>query len=209
MEPITVGLVLTGASVALLTALHAQKVVVRRLGRWPDGHRPAVWLARGCPVSVTEVHTAIARLADEGVDLELGAVNAADVIDDELVGAIVIRRRDRHVHATHAGETRVRLGDDGLIRSVVCFLPDLDAREGAAHDDGVDLVDVGARYSDEERLILIAHELAHAVGWLHCETALLGRTKKDRARLGIVGRKSGHLMHTHVDKMGWDTQGMG
>lgn len=199
MDPLTLlGLGFTAATVASIVGLNLGRVTVPRSGRWVVP--PRVIVTPGASVSLAEVEASVETLRGLGQPVE--RVIVGDPPSSEVDGAIVIRRRDRHVRPEHAGETRTRVDADGRIRSAVVLIPALDVRDDPTAQGGF------VEYTAEERRVLLAHELAHACGWGHTHTALLGRNKKGKPRMGIVGRKTGHLMNPDVDAMGWSTKGM-
>lgn len=198
MDPLTLsGLAFTGLTVASLIGLHAGKVVVPRLGRWEQP--PRVIITSRSPVSRAEVDAAVVVLEQLGA--QVAGVESGDPLSESVNGAIVIRWRAHHVAPEHAGVTRLQI-EDGRIIWAVIYLPRLDVRPDPTAPGGF------LEYSNEERAVLLAHELGHALGWDHTHTAMLGHGKHGRPRLGLVGRKTGHLMNPILQRMGWNTRGM-
>ncbi len=215
MDPLTIGgLIFTGATVASLLGLHLAKVKVPRVGRWSSP--PDVLVSSSAPVKMGDVRKAVDFWRDRG--FELGAVRPTPTIAGPVAGHILIAPADRGWRDGKAGRatwlTEYPLGDDELGGD----LPEddylshahdiIEAPEGVIKHAVISLDPLAPKWDHFEILV---HELGHALGFLHCETALFGRRKKDSksgkrkkgdAKLRVIGRKTGHVMNPLLSKMG-------
>lgn len=212
MDPLTItGIGFTAVTVASLLGLHLGKVKVPRVGRWKNP--PDVYVYSGSAVDLEEVSQAIsfwARLGFEFGSVHMGSSTAV------IPGAIVIGppssdavRSNGVARAEwlieHPGEQSLELLEDDLTTKAQDVLGPIDG--GYIRQAYIGLQEADLKGLDKVRVV--AHELGHALGFLHLETALLGRSKKTgRARLRLVGRKSGHLMHPNYSKGGWGDKGL-
>lgn len=195
MDPFTAsGLVFAAITAGVIVKLNLTPIKVPQLAEWLVP--PNIYVERSAPVTKEQVLKAVAKLEELG--FKFGDMHfSQNVPGTRKKGAILITLRDHLFDEEHAGETRV-IAENGFIESAVVSLPSLKDYEKESGD----------LYSDEERLMILTHELAHALGFKHVEAALFGRTKKGKPRLGLVGQKTGHLMHRHLTGMGWMTKGL-
>lgn len=222
MDPFTaIGLGFTALVGGSLLGLHLGKVKVPRAGTWLKPPDVLVYRElRG--VHIDQVREAVLRL--EGMGFEFGDV-LETMNTGRKAGAIVIGPPEANWRPEDIGRADwivERPWEDDLA-------PQMDEEDIVTRaQDIIDLSDGGEITSAKVRIDtsnlfgrdvvrILAHELAHAMGCLHCETAQLGRRKKrskrgrfgvGRPRLGLVGRKSGHLMHPSYERGGWNTKGM-
>jgi len=230
-----IGGAFTGLVVASLLALHLGKVVVPRVGEWEAP--PRILVDEFGPVTVEQVRKAIVKL--EAIGHVFGPVSTTRS-SAMVPGAIVVGLQDAKLMAANriASATWATAFEFGEFDEDLGEAPELktDARDVLGPVDvlgrilhayiGIDPVQLEGR----DPVQVLAHELAHALGFLHTETAVLGRkrekpseeeveaaveagepkpkAKKGKARLGLVGRKTGHLMNPVYEKGGWNTAGM-
>ena len=217
MDPLTVaGLVFTGLTAASMVGLHFGRVRVPRVGAWRNP--PNVYVEIPGPVSVGEVKRAVAWW--KGLGFKLGDVHRIeDDARDSIPGAIVVGHMRAAYMAEAAGHASWQADyeqaedeQDELVSNAADILGPLDG-------GFIRYARIGVRtgMSDDHKQKTLRHELGHALGFLHCETALFGRRKKDSksgkrkagdARLRVVGRKKGHVMHPSIADMGSSTKGM-
>jgi len=214
IDPIS--LTMTGVAVASLVALHAQKAVVPRFAEFEQP--PDVLLYRGTTdLTLPDVEVAFAKLVECGH--EFGRYALTDSVSP-VAGAIVIGPPDaalrEHVIASaHIWATSTPTEDDPLpsVQPSVDeeLWSDVDTVVQSMRGDFIEASyiswDPMAVYGKDKKRILV-HEAAHAIGYGHTETALFGRGKKGNARLGIVGRKSGHVQNPLYSHGGWNMRGL-
>lgn len=178
---------------AAIAALHAGRVVVPRVAEWEEP--PDVWLHP----DLGDLYSPLVRAVSawEALGHEFGAVTYGG---PDAGGRIQIAPRplDRmrylalaHVSAEFEDDEDLTPtppeddhevdAPDGLIRSAIIY---------------VDPLDCDAR--------VLAHELGHALGYLHCTA----RLRRADASKGVQIPKAGHLMHPRVDEGGWTTTGL-
>lgn len=223
MDPLTIaGLAFTGATVASLVGLHLGKVVVPRVGKWPNP--PRVLLQPAAPVALGQVHDAARFWADLG--FKFARVELTDHLGP-VDGAITIGAPDRDWLMNAAGRARwlteFPLRDDEIDDNEPEHLTRASDVLGDITEGYITqaVIGIDPMLSDRHKVQALTHELGHALGFLHCETALLGRRKKDRkdgkrkegeARrvLGVkvVGRKTGHVMHPYLSQAGKNAKGI-
>ena len=224
MDPITIGgLVFTVATAASLISLQFAKVVVPRVGRWASP--PRVLVSESAPVSIDDVVTAVEFWSSRG--FEFGAVTKTPMISGPVEGAIFVGPAD---HAWRDGKV-------GRATWLVDYPPHEDELEIPEEDLLSAAEDIVELYGDDgfikhafvsldpiapkwDHVKILTHEFGHALGFLHCEAALLGRRKKDSkngkrkagdARLRATSPKSGHAMHPLMSGIGMgrkSTKGM-
>lgn len=213
MDPLTIGgLIFTGATVASLFGLHLAKVAVPRVAEWEVP--PDVYVSTASKVPINVVRKAVEFWTERGY--EFGVVRSTPRTSGPIDGAIFVGPPDDLWYEGMAGRanwlTEYPLGEDEL------EIPEDDylslPHQIIGETDGimkhaVITLDHLAPSWDHEMILI--HELGHALGYLHCETALFGRRKKDSkngkrkrgaARLRVVGRKTGHVMNPLLSKMG-------
>lgn len=217
MDPITLlalGYSLT--TVASIIALHEGRSITPFVSEWETP--PPVYLARSLATANPELQKAAADAIDllEPTGLRFGPLSFRELADGErIVGAITITpatvadMADAEALATADWTTQFEETDPG----------------NDGHDDDYPETSaakilgplVGGHIRDAniglhlDRLLgveldrVIAHELVHASGGLHSETALFGRSRKDgHARLGVVAHKTGDLMNPRYARGGRD-----
>jgi hypothetical protein len=221
MDPITLGVAFTVVTVGSLVKLHFSKVHVPRVGRWR--RPPTVYVGANSPVSWDQVEAAVQWWRARG--FALGDVVTASTFTAPPPGGILVGPPSLARMGEAAGAaswlTEHPLAEDELgpvpegewISRASDILGPLDGEGWIRHAQiGVDPVLAQTRAAD-----ILRHELGHALGFLHCETALFGRRRRDSKsgrrkagapRLRVVGRKSGHVMHPTLAGMGEATVGM-
>ncbi len=215
------GGIFTGLVTGTLIALHLGKPVCPRVGHWPR-RRPDILVYRGCQIRVGHVEEAVAKLREAGLTFGLvQQVDSAAIVP----GAIVVGPIDRdtaHANTIANASWSTQFPDEDELQGV----SDASALITKAQDIlavgrggeithayiGID----GMMLQGRDPVRVIAHELVHADGLLHTETAVIGRKKKDgkkrpagSARWGLVGRQSGNLMHPLYESGGWKLRGIG
>lgn len=235
MDPfLLVGLGFTALTAATLVALHAGKVVVPRVGDWKSP--PKILVYRLGPWKISEVRQAVANL--ELIGHKFAGVFETDSV--EIVpGAIVIGP----MNSRHAASNRIA---SAQWEQQFDFDEFGSSEESPLESDPRDILGpidelgiIQHAYIGGDALMLqgrdpvqvIQHELSHALGFLHVETAVFGvkreklskeerkarkaagekhpkGEKTDEARFGLVGRKTGHLMNPIYENGGYDTKGM-
>lgn len=235
MDPIFLaGLGFTALTAATLVALHAGKVVVPRVGEWE--HPPTVFVLRDGVWDLADVAEAMKNLTQVGHSF--GPLLTGDV---PPAGAIVLglfneAQREANRIASTRWEEQFDLGE--ISEAALEPVPlESDPRDVLGPID--ELGRITSAYIGGDRLTLenrdvvriLMHELCHALGYLHVETAVFGLKreklsreeklarkaagekhpkgeKTDEARLGLIGRKTGHLMNPIYEKGGYDTRGL-
>ena len=236
MDPLSlVGLGMSVLVTASLIALHAGKAIVPRVGVFATG-RPDVYLVRGMLVTRQHVEAAIAALKD--TQYQYGRVIETDSTA-RVPGAIVVGPASQEqIEKNRIASAQWSVSFDEIDPDEL-DAPDLvtEARDvlGNVIDGlitesyiGIDPVMLEGR----DPVRIIAHELVHANGGLHTETAPFGRKREkltreerearkaagekhpkgeltDEARFGVVGRKTGELMNPVYEKGGFGLTGMG
>jgi len=175
---------------AAIAALHAGRVVVPRVAEWEEP--PDVWL----DPSLGDLYLPLVRAVEQWERLghELGALthSGSPATGIRILPRPIDRVRVRalaHVSADFEDDPGAEAPEDdhevdapdGVIRSAVIYVDPLDCDA-----------------------LTLAHELGHALGYLHC-TARLRRADASR---GVQVPKSGHLMHPRYEESGWGTAGL-
>jgi hypothetical protein len=178
---------------AAIAALHAGRVVVPRVAEWEEA--PGVWLHPD--LGHLYVHLVRAVAEWEALGHDLGAV----VYGGPSAGC-GIRIEPRPLDRVRAGTLASAAVSAEFDEDPAPETPeddhDIDWPEGVIRSATiyVDPLDCDAR--------VLAHELGHALGYLHC-TARLRRADASR---GVQVPKAGHLMHPRYDEGGWSTVGL-
>lgn len=221
----TAGLAFAVINIAMLINAHGRRVWVPRVGDWDTP--PDVWVSTSAAVSLFQVEEAVAFWRKLGH--EFGEVRPTDRITGPVAGAIFVGLPGQAWDSDRVGEATWRtvwpdLEDDFADLEGV---DELDALTHTKAEDVVTLDDedlgtiveavvaVDSLLNDTQKMDVLIHEFGHALGYLHCETALLGRRKKDRkngrAKAGdarrlfgvkVIARKTGHVMHPRLSQMG-------
>ncbi len=201
MDPVSLlGGALTVVTVGSLFGLALGKVVVPRVGRWK--RPPLVLVHPSAPVELEDVHAAVQWWRDLG--FEFGNVKITNA-ERYINGAILIK----------AGELG---GDDAARATWDVETAGLDEDWHSTADEILGrvvrgqiwhaVIEVEPPPFGRDMRLLLVHELGHALGFQHCETAVLGRGKRGNPRLGLVGRKRGHVMHPLLSESGWNAKGL-
>ncbi len=188
---------------AFIAALHAGKLVVPRVAEWDSP--PDVWLHRDLAHLEGSFRKAIAEWEQLGhefgqVGVLFGEGPGINILPHPIDGAI----GRAAVTASFAGEDFEE--DEGAPASAPSEdHHEIDAPEGVIRSaviwlDPVELVDKDAAQ-------VIAHELGHALGYLHC-TARLGRKHAEHQHVVLQIPKHGHLMNPVYENGGWGTTGL-
>lgn len=229
MDPLFIGgLAFTALISASIAALHAARVVVPRVAAWPMA--PASVITKELAPYAEEIKTAIGEVAALGYPF--GEIEVSPAIEDRRVlGHIVfgtrrLTREGEGVIGSATVQAEFFEDDDGAGDPISDEsgpkIPDFrsDPRD-ILHTDDKGVIKSAYIYVDpgilpllnrEMRIRLFKHELVHAHGGLHVQTALLGLHKRGKhegePRLGIIARKRGHLMHPKFSEGGDDVEGV-
>lgn len=227
MDPLFIGGLLVSALVgASIAALHAGRVVTPRVAAWTSP--PPIMISAEFTDLLPHVQNAVRELGELGHEFGLVVVSptsvTAPIPGKIVVGAPIAGNKfaiGTLASASVSAEFRgfEKPAEFGEIDKHALDQPELvtDASDVIdADDNGV----IRMAYIAVDRLALenrdpkrvLKHELLHAIGYLHVQTALFGLHKhgehEGEPRLGVVGRKTGHLMHPLYSKGGDDTEGL-
>ena len=203
---------------AMIAALNAGKVVVPRIASWP--FPPNVLIDPALAELLAPTQAAVARwqaLGHSFEDIQVRepafAVRSSIYMREGVIRiGLPPQNWMRPKAIASAFVSMSENDDDGF---------DVDDPEFGNDDDPLDNQEITAdrgvirdvrivwdtlstRGLDPERII--AHELGHALGYLHC-TARLRRRNTDR-HLVVQVPKRGHLMHPLYTEGGWSTKGL-
>lgn len=216
-------------NLALLLNAHGRKTWCPRVGDWDTP--PPVYVSTSAPVTLLQVQMAVEFWTDLGH--EIGAVRLTDDIDGPAPGTIFVGLPGTTWQAGLAGQAAWKVAwpdledDHGDVPGMTDDeIANIDALTHSRAEDVIKLdahlaiieearIGIDPLVKDADKVMLLIHELGHALGYLHCEVALLGRRKKDRKNgkakagdarrlfgLKAISRQTGHAMHPHLSKMG-------
>ncbi len=180
---------------AAIAALHAGRVVVPRVAEWESP--PDVWLHPELAELRDELEEAIREWGRLGhlwghIAVGVGASPGIQILPRPLDRVRAIATA--HVSADFEDDTEPAApGDDHEVDA-----PEGLIRRATIYVDPLDLV-------GRDAARVLAHELGHCLGYLHCTARLRRAHHPER---GVQVPKRGHLMNPDYDRGGWTTMGL-